>query len=211
MFRYDGAFGRFMNLLFDILYVGILWVLFCIPVVTAGASSTAAYYAMAKCVRHKTGYVGREFLKSFRENFRRLLPLTIAFVCIAAVLALDLWYVWQNENTLNNSIFVVLVFIVFLLTGLAVYVNPLMSRFYLKGMELLKKAGILMFRFLPVTLLIQAAFVLLCVGVWLMPWSIFLLPGIFLYVLSFPMEKILRKLMPPVEEGSEEAQKWYYG
>ncbi len=200
-----------MNLLFDILYVGILWVLFCIPVVTAGASSTAAYYAMAKCVRHKTGYVGREFLKSFRENFRRLLPLTIAFVCIAAVLALDLWYVWQNENTLNNSIFVVLVFIVFLLTGLAVYVNPLMSRFYLKGMELLKKAGILMFRFLPVTLLIQAAFVLLCVGVWLMPWSIFLLPGIFLYGLSFPMEKILRKLMPPVEEGSEEAQKWYYG
>lgn len=211
MFRYDGAFGRFMNLLFDILYVGILWVLFCIPVVTAGASSAAAYYAMAKCVRHKTGYVGREFLKAFRENFRQLLPLTIGFVCIAAVLALDLWYVWQNENTLNNSIFVVLVFIVFLLTGLAVYVNPLMSRFYLKGIELLKKAGMLMFRFLPVTLLLQAAFLLMCAGIWLMPWSVFVLPGVFLYGLSFPMEKILRRLMPPVEEDSEEAQKWYYG
>ena len=50
MFRFDGAFGCFMNLLFDILYVGILWVVFSIPLITAGASSAAAYYTMAKCV-----------------------------------------------------------------------------------------------------------------------------------------------------------------
>ncbi len=36
------------------------------------------------------------------------------------------------------------------------------------------------------------------------------LPGVFLFAFSFPMEKILRRLMPPVDEDSEEAQKWYY-
>lgn len=76
MFKSDGIFSRFMNCLFDILYVGILWIVCSLPVLTAGASTTAAYYAMAKCVRYKTGYIGREFFKSFRENLKQSLPLT---------------------------------------------------------------------------------------------------------------------------------------
>lgn len=210
MFRFDGAFGRFMNLLFDILYVGILWVVFSIPLITAGASSAAAYYTMAKCVRHKTGYVGREFWKAFKDNFRQMLPFTLGFWLAAAVLALDLLYVWQNESALNNSIFVVLIFIAFLLTGLVVYLCPVVSRFRLMGWELIKRSGVLMFKFLPVTILTQAVFLAMCAGIYLMPWSVFILPGVFLFAFSFPMEKILRRLMPPVDEDSEEAQKWYY-
>lgn len=124
-----------MNLLFDILYVGILWVVGCIPLVTAGASTTAAYYAMAKCVRHKTGYIGREYWSSFKSNFRQILPVTI------------------------------LVLLFFAGCSMAVY---------------------------------------------LMPWAILVIPGVYLYALSFPMEKMLKRLMPPVSEDSEEAQKWYY-
>lgn len=210
MFRFDGAFGRFMNLLFDILYVGILWVVFSIPLITAGASSAAAYYTMAKCVRHKTGYVGREFWKAFKDNFRQMLPFTLGFWLAAVVLALDFLYVWQNESALNNSIFVVLIFIAFLITGLVVYLCPVVSRFRLTGRELIKRSGVLMFKFLPVTILTQAVFLTMCAGIYLMPWSVFILPGVFLFAFSFPMEKILRRLMPPVDEDSEEAQKWYY-
>lgn len=50
----------------------------------------------------------------------------------------------------------------------------------------------------------------LAAGVYLMPWAVLVIPGVYLYVLSFPMEWILHKLMPDVEEDSEEAKKWYY-
>ena len=40
--------------------------------------------------------------------------------------------------------------------------------------------------------------------------KLFVLPGVYLFGLSFPMEYVLRRVMPPVEEESEEAQKWYH-
>lgn len=210
MFKSDGLFARFMNTLFDVLYVGILWVVCSIPVITAGAAATAAYYAMAKCVRHKTGYIGREFFHSLKSNFRQILPLTLSFWVVAGVLALDLHYVWTYENKLNNALFVILTFLAFLVSGLAAYICPLLSRFQKKNTDLIKTAAYLVFKFLPVTAGILAVFIAACIGIYLMPWAILVIPGAYLFALSFPMEYILKKLMPPVEEDSEEAQKWYY-
>lgn len=210
IFGSDSGFSRFMNLLFDILYVGILWTVCSLPLITAGASATAAYYAMSKCVRHKTGYIGREFFRSFKENFRQITLLTILFWLIAGVLAVDLYYVWNNESSLNNTLFVILTFVSFLVSGLAVYICPILSRFHRKNIELIKTAAYVLFKFLPLTIAILLVFVIACVGIFLMPWAIFVIPGAYLFALSFPMEYILGKMMPDVDEDSEEAQKWYY-
>lgn len=199
-----------MNLLFDILYVGLLWIVGCIPIITAGASTTAAYYAMAKCVRHKTGYIGREYLHSFKENFRQMLALTVLFWVVCGVLAIDLYYVWNVQSDMNNALFVILILVSFMAAGLTVYACPLLSRFHKKNTELIRTAAYLLFKFLPLTIAVQFVFALACIAVYLMPWAVFVLPGVYLFALSFPMEYVLKKLMPPVEEDSEEAQKWYY-
>lgn len=210
IFESDSGFSRFMNVLFDILYVGILWLVCSLPLITAGASATAAYYAMSKCVRHKTGYIGREFFHSFRANFRQITPLTLLFWLVEGVLAIDLYYVWTNENQLNNALFIVLLFILFAVAGIAVYICPILSRFHKKNMELIRTALYVLFRYLPITIAILIVFIVACLGIFLMPWAVFFIPGGYLYALSFPMERILGKMMPPVDEDSEEAQKWYY-
>lgn len=210
IFGSDNAFSRFMNLLFDILYVGILWTVCSIPLITAGASATAAYYAMSKCVRHKTGYIGREFFRSFRENFRQITLLTLLFWLAAGILSIDLYYVWNHESRLNNALFVILLFIAFVVSGLVIYICPILSRFHKKNTELIKTAAYVLFKFLPLTAAILLVFAIACIGIFLMPWAIFVIPGVYLFALSFPMEHILGRMMPPVEEDSEEAQKWYY-
>ena len=208
--REEGKFSRFMNRLADILYVGLLWLLVSLPLVTAGAAATAGYYAMAKCVRHRTGYIGREFWHSFKGNFRQMLPLSLLFLGAAAVLAVDLPYLWVNDSKANSALFMLLLFVAFLVLGLALYACPLLSRFEKKNLELLKTAAVVLFRFLPVTVGLLLFLALCVAAVYLMPWAVFVLPGLYLYVLSYPMEWILRKLMPKVEADSEEAQKWYY-
>ena len=50
MFQNDSLFGRFMNLMFDVICIGLMWVISSIPLVTMGTATTAAYYTMAKCV-----------------------------------------------------------------------------------------------------------------------------------------------------------------
>ena len=210
MFRSDSLFSRFMNVLFDILYVGILWLLCSVPIVTAGAAATAAYYTMAKTVRYKTGYVGREFFHSFKSNFKQTLPLTGSFIVITAVLGIDIWYVWTHDSKVNSALFMILIFVAFIVAGVMPYIFPLLSRFDKKNIELLKITLFIMFKYLPLTLGIIIVFLVFCIGIYLMPWAILVFPGIYLYLLSFPMEKILRAMMPPVEEGSDEAEKWYY-
>ena len=210
MFRSDNLFSRFMNTLFDVICIGILWILFSLPLLTSGAATTAAYYAMAKSVRFKTGYAHREFWRSFRLNLKQSVPLSALQILAGGILAIDIWYVWNNESKWNNGLFMILLLVLFILTGISIYSWPLLSRFEKNNSELIKTAVVLLFRYLPVTLLIIAVLTGFGIFIYLMPWAVFLLPGIYLFLLTFPMEWIMKKLMPKVEEDSIEAKKWYY-
>lgn len=210
MFKSDTLFAKFMNKLADVLLIGILWVVFSVPVITSGAASTAAYYAMAKCVRHNTGYVFREFWRSFKLNFKHTVLLSIAFWGLMAAAAIEIYMVWSVRSQLNDALFVILVFVAFLIGGLAIYVCPVISRFDKRFGDLFKTSAFLFFKYLPLTVLGVALFVAAGIGVYLMPWAILVFPGIYMWAVSFPMEKILRKMMPDVPEDSDEGQKWYY-
>lgn len=210
MFQNDSLFGKFMNLLFDMLHVGLLWLLCSIPIITMGTATTAAYYTMAKCVRFKSGYVSREFWGAFRKNFRQTIGLNLLFLIIFMVLAADIRYVWNQNDRLGSSLFMGLVFIVFLMVGICIYLYPIVSRFYMKTLTLIKSSLIVMFKYLPITLGLVVGLVLAVLLVCLMSFMIFILPGVCIYGLTYPMEWIMRKMMPEVPEDSEEAQKWYY-
>ncbi len=210
MFRSDNLFSHFMNTLFDAICIGILWILFSLPLLTSGAATTAAYYAMAKSVRFKTGYAHREFWRSFRLNLKQSVPLSALQILAGGILTVDIWYVWNNESKWNNGLFMVLLLVLFILTGISIYSWPLLSRFEKNNSELIKTAVVLLFRYLPVTLLIIAVLTGFGILIYLMPWAVFLIPGTYLFLLTFPMEWIMKKLMPKVEEDSIEAKKWYY-
>ncbi len=210
MFRSDSLFGRFMNVLGDVLLAGILWLIATLPLVTAGGAATAGYYAVSKCIRHKTGYIWKEFLHSFKVNLRQSLGITIGYLIVWLVLGVDLWYVWNNDSKLNSAVFVILVFGLFTTVGVSIYVWPLLSRFEKKNLDLLKTAFVVAFKYLPLTLGLVFLFMVSCVGIYLMPWAVLVIPGVYLYIISFPVEWILNKMMPIPEEGSEEAEKWYY-
>lgn len=134
----------------------------------------------------------------------------LLFLLLTGVVVVDIWYVWINDSKLNSALFMILLLIAFLILAVITYYFPLLSRFDKRNLEMLKMSAIVAFRYLPLTLCILIVFVISVIGIYLMPWAILVIPGVYLYLLSFPMEYVLRKLMPVVEEGSEEAEKWYY-
>mgnify|MGYP002587022224 CR=1 FL=1 len=81
IFGFDGSFINFCDKLFDVMALGFLWILCSLPIITIGASSTALYYAMVKCIKKGDGYIAKEFFRSFRMN---LISGTILWVLIAA-------------------------------------------------------------------------------------------------------------------------------
>lgn len=199
-----------MNVLGDVLFTGILWLIASLPVLTVGTASTAAYYAVSKCVRHKTGYLWKEFIHSCKVNLKQSFILGMGYLVVLLILGLDIWYVWNNDSKLNSAVFVILIFVLFLAVSIGIYMWPLLSRFEKKNSELIKTAFIVSFRYLPLTLGLVFLLAVSVIGVYLMPWAVLVIPGVYIYVISFPIEWILKKMMPVPAEGSEEAEKWYY-
>lgn len=113
----------------DLMVLNLLWILCCLPVVTAGASTTALYYSLLKMVRKEETYPARMFFRAFRQNLKQSIPLTILLLLVCAILYVDLNVA---RNTAINfgpllSILVAALFVVFAMV--ASYVFPLLAQF----------------------------------------------------------------------------------
>lgn len=71
MFNYDNKVFEFINRVVDTMFAALLWVLFSIPVITIGASTTAFYETVHKVLRQNKGYIFRTFWNTFKNNFKR--------------------------------------------------------------------------------------------------------------------------------------------
>lgn len=200
-----------MSTVFDVLVIGILWFLASLPLITIAASTTAAYYTMSKVVRFKTGYLFKEFWHSFKTNFKQSILPSLVFVIVIVVMVLDIVYVWNNRSKLNDAMFVILAGISFLFLACVVYFSPFLSRFSKRNMELFKMSAFGAFHFLPITVLILIVFIAMVIGIYLMPWAIVVFPGIFLYLLTFPMEYVMRRFMKRPKKGEPGYDAWYWG
>ena len=65
IFGFDGSFINFCDKLFDVMALGFLWILCSLPIITIGASSTALYYAMVKCIKKETDILLKSFFALF--------------------------------------------------------------------------------------------------------------------------------------------------
>ena len=52
-------------------YLNVLWFLCCLPIVTAGASTTALFYVTLKIAKDEEGNITKSFFRAFRQNFRK--------------------------------------------------------------------------------------------------------------------------------------------
>ena len=119
---------RALSKLFDIGWLSLIYVVFCVPLVTIGAATTSLYYVSAKVLRKDRGYVWSEFWHSFKLNFK---PATLIWLIFAAIYGL-LYFNLTTFNTSNAAggylvgAYIALAFIV---TCVASYAFCLLSRF----------------------------------------------------------------------------------
>ncbi len=71
MFNYDNKVFEFINRVVDTIFVALLWVVFSLPIITIGASTTAFYETVHKVLRQNRGYIWRTFWTTFTSNFKR--------------------------------------------------------------------------------------------------------------------------------------------
>lgn len=213
LFNIDNGIFAFINKVCDLLFLSILWLLFCIPIITIGPATTALYYTTVKVIRRERGYLFREFMKSFRLNFKKGAIIGVLLTLAYTILFFDLLWAKEALNNVNNGsilygIFIAVFFMVFCFT---LYVFPVLSRFDMKLGQLIKAAAIMAIRHLPYTIVMVIVSVITIVAIDYILLMIFLLPAVATYINSIFMEKVLKKYIPASEGTSEETGKdeWY--
>ncbi len=217
LFNVNNPLMRALSKLFDIGWLSLIYVVFCVPLVTIGAATTSLYYVSAKVLRKDRGYVWSEFWHSFKLNFK---PATLIWLIFAAIYGL-LYFNLTTFNTSNAAggylvgAYIALAFIV---TCVASYAFCLLSRFNMNVRGILRYALYMSFRHFLHTLCFLAILFVAGFGIYAgfrvqLPIFLLFVPGLGTFLYTYPMEHLLKKYMPKPEkrytENGEEIVEWY--
>ena len=186
----ESKIGAVLTAVIEIVTAGLLWLLCSLPVVTLGASSTALYYAVVKCIRHERGGLTKSFFKAFRRDFRIATLCWLLLLAAGLVFAADVWAFSQMNGPLST------VGKILLLALLAFFpwVFAFISRFSNTVGGTLKYCGFLALRDIGKTVLMTIELVGFGLAVWLMPPLVFILPGLVCLLLSLHIEPVFRPI-----------------
>ena len=203
-----GADNRFMSRfskIIDTLVLGILWLLCSLPVFTAGAASSAAYYAYHKAIRQDQSYVGKEFFGAFRSNFKRatgIWMLLLSFELLSVVTCYLLWRI-RASIPMAGVMLTMGVVIVCVAAVWCVYVFAYQARFENTMGNVLKNSLMLTVLNLPWSVLLLLIMVAAVAAIWRLPPLYAPVAAIYLWLNNKILERIFRKIMTEEERIAE--------
>ena len=161
---YESPFSQILLKLCYSCYLNLLWLICCIPVVTAGAATTALYYVTLKIARDEEGTsLTRMFFRAFRENFRQSTVLWLILLAVGGFLAGDGYILYHLRAGSAGTAAVVWTLILALVIAAAVlyaivliYVFPLVASVSNTNGAMLKNSFFIGTHYLFCTILVAA-------------------------------------------------------
>ena len=197
--------GSLLSSLIDLFWAGLLWLVCSLPVITAGASATALYYTIVKCIRHDRGRVSSCFFHSFRSNFRQATLIWLLCLLYIAVGIGDA-YAFTRMGIREGSLLYYLSRLFFLPVPLLIpWLFAFLSRFENSIGGTLRYSAFLAMRHPGVTLLLAAELIAPVLICWMLPIFTPLLPGPFCMLMSLHIEPVFRKIT--AADGNDD--NWY--
>lgn len=127
LFRPDSPLMRFMMLITNIICLNVLWLICCVPVITAGAATTALYYTLFQFITKQDDSVLKPFFRAFRENFKLVTPVWILHLLIGAALGAEVFYLYRSTQLWLKVVFGILLLIY---AGVSAYLYPILARYH---------------------------------------------------------------------------------
>ncbi len=210
IFSMDNVVFRTIGKITDLVWVNILTLIFCIPVITAGASLTAMYAVLLKMSRDEEGGLTKTFWRSFRENIKSSTVVWIVAMVVGFIYAVNLNLMRQGIMSefgiMEKAVAILILGILLFGVMLLLYIFPLLARYDNGLKNTVINAFKLMIAFFPRSV----CMVIIC----LFPIALMCLSNYFfflwiLYGFSFPGYvccMLLTRIFEKVEGAGEDEQ-----
>lgn len=210
IFNYNNKFFQVINKVVDCFYISILWLIFCIPIVTIGASTTALYDTTHRVLRRGEGYVWKTFWGSFKSNFKQTTKIWLIMLVIFVALFYDYQITKEFlEQGSSLGAFCYFFYIMMLFEYIwAIYTFCYSARFELNMKAVMKNGAILAVVKLPWSFLMILLFVIAVIIIPFMPIMLFLFPAAIAVIYEMILEKIFRQFMKPEDLEKEVQRDW---
>lgn len=196
----DGPLIQFLSKMADLMWLNILTMICCIPIVTAGASLTALNYMALKIVRNEECYITRGFFKAFKENFKQSTVIWLIFLFVAGVLAVDYRIMTTAEVEINGAVRMLILVFGMLTLFTFMFVFPVQAKFSNPVRVTVWNSFVFSIVQFPKTILMVILYVLPHVLAYL--WMA-VFPVVFVFCLSLPAllsAKLYNKFFLSLEE-----------
>ncbi len=214
VFNFEGPVFTFLSRLADLIWLNLLFIICCIPVVTIGAATTALYYVTLKMAKDEEGYITRSYFKAFRDNFVQATVIWLVFLAVIVVMFLDFRIAKVGDMSALigsgriNDVVIVAVGVMAIILGMTfTYVFPLLARFDNTVVNTVKNAFLISIRHLPYTFLMMIIQAVPVVLIWFFP-ALLILVLIMFSAVAYINSKFFRKIFVLYEgtdgEGREE-------
>ncbi|WHZ02159.1 YesL family protein [Neobacillus sp. YX16] len=168
--------GENMKQLFKVLefvtaffQLNILWLLFCLPVITIFPASVAMFCVIRQWILHKDYSVFRSFFQYFKENFKQSFILGIIWIVFAGVFYLD-FMLMKNLGTFQYILLPVLSLIGIVILFITIFIFSTIANYNVNWLTAIKNSLFFSVRYFFVTLSVIVLFVLMVLILY--TWSV---------------------------------------
>ncbi len=206
-FGYGGPVYTWGSKAFDVVLLSVYWTVGCIPVVTAGASAAALFYAVDRSVLQDRDTATEAFWRSYRKNLKMgsahwLLSLALGFVFL-----LNFGICRANMSGHLQWAFcaLYLVLTAFVIMN-ACYLFPMIARFDMPFGWYLRGSLFCVFRYFPISLFLLAMAAAGYWSVYRFPLVLIFVPGLYSVITVPTVRKRILPFGPEQEETEEDLQ-----
>lgn len=170
LFNLDNPFFQFLSRVGDLILTNALFLVCCLPIVTAGASLAAMTKITQDIIHECDGGIWKTFWKAFKENFKQATIVWLVVLVVAVSLVCDLLLIMTYfEGTLAAVMYGLLAVLAVLVVSVSSYMIPLIVRYnnsmkehlnnaiVLAIIKLPKTIGMVLLNLLPLIILILSA------------------------------------------------------
>ena len=214
IFGYNSPLMTFLSRLGDLMLLNILWLVCCLPIVTAGAATTAFYRCAMDLDEPVHKPILRRFFETFRTGFGKSTVLFVVWAVLIALVLLNCWFyavMFQNTEGWMGLLSLLPAFVLLLVSS---YLFPIHAFFENSVGGILKNAFRLTLAHLPVTVVIAflgcvpALLLYYVTDIFLYLLAVWTLFGFALiaYLQAHFLKKIFRLYLPETEAEEENGE-----
>lgn len=193
----NNLFFRLLEIVTAFFQLNLLWLLFCLPVVTIFPATVAMYCVTRQWIIHKDYSVFRSFMKFFKDNFKQSFVLGLLWLFLSGLLFLD-FSLMKSLGSMQSIFFSIFLLIALVMLMTTVFIFPMMANYEMKWTTIVKNSFFFSLRFFLTTFLAVICIAFSGVVLYFWPISFIFIFSACAFGISYLCNRVFQKIQHQV-------------